>query len=340
MSTPSAVMTFCRIGSSARRGVAAALLASSLLAVVRPGLGYAQQTMNAQPLTSEGIALTAAELGPEWSQAEHHTEPIEGGAHLAFYMFSAPTGRAVRLATAVTIDPRYAEAVINYLRYQLETDGLTVSSVQNDGFGDGRAFKAQLSQGDRLSLVYLFRVRNLMAFVDYEGSAAAGDVPTQALNVARKQEGKLFAAFAPPATPTPVPTLAPAPTPTPTPVPTAVAVNPTASGPDPAPAQTYPHCQPGEKPQFRLGFAALSSRLGVLMGNPVTCPYSDPSGSGDTLQATDTGLAIYRAGIDATTFTNGSDHWALVGGHVVHWTGDSLDPPDEAEHPVAQPDAS
>jgi hypothetical protein len=67
------------------------------------------------------------------------------------------------------------------------------------------------------------------------------------------------------------------------------------------------------------------------MGNPTSCTYSDPSGSGDTLQTTDTGLAVYRAQSGAWTFTNGADRWALVGATVVHWTGDALDPPDDAE---------
>jgi hypothetical protein len=74
---------------------------------------------------------------------------------------------------AVTTSVDLAEGVISYLRYQLEQEGMTISSVQDNGFGDGRAFKAEASDGHRTMVSYLFRVRNLTAFVDYVGSANA-----------------------------------------------------------------------------------------------------------------------------------------------------------------------
>ena len=77
--------------------------------VSSPTMGYAQQTMNAPALTSEGIALTADELGPEWSLAEHQTRPFEEGTSLYDVRYSAASGRVVRLTTAVTSSPQLAE---------------------------------------------------------------------------------------------------------------------------------------------------------------------------------------------------------------------------------------
>ena len=305
------------------------IAATIALAFLTPTRGYAQQTMNAQPLTSDGIALTAVDLGPEWSMTEHHSFTLEDGTVVYQVTYSAPSGRAVRLTTAAATSPELAEAVITFLRYDLEKNGATITSVQSNGFGDGRAFRAQFTDGKVLSVTYLFRVRNLMAFAGYAGPASAGDVESQAIGVARKQEAKLFGFFTPPAqpTPSPMPTVEPTPLPTATPLPAPIA--PVAT--DMPVVQTAPHCQVGEKPQFGLGFATLSIQLGPLMGNPTSCQYSDPSGSGDTLQDTDTGLAIYRVATNTATFTNGSDHWALVASTVVHWTGDALDPPVDAE---------
>jgi len=333
MLTPASLKALFKKASSARRRTMAAMVTLGVVALSNPSLGYAQQTMNAQALTPEGVALTATDLGPEWSVAAQNTETLADGTKLSYTRFSSASGRAVNLTTAVAPNPDYAEAVVSYLRYQVESNGLTVSSVQNNGYGDGRAFKGEATVGRALSIVYMFRVRHLIALVDYVGSTASvGDIETQAVTVARKQEARFFAAFAPPPTPTPVPTPEPSAVPTATPAPTAaVSVPPTATAPDAVTAPTAPHCQPGETPQFRLGFVTLSAQLGGRMGNPTSCPYRDPAGSGDTLQDTDAGLGIYRASSDTVTFTNGSDHWALVGGRAVHWTGDSLDPPDDAE---------
>jgi hypothetical protein len=186
--------------------------------------------------------------------------------------------------------------------------------------------------GKMTSVVYLFRVHNLMAFANYAGSSSAGDVESQAISVARKQESKMFAVFAPPPLPA-MPTAIPAPEPTPTPLPAAppVSAAPIASAPDTAVAPTAPYCRSGEQPQFHFGFATLSAQLGSRMGTPTSCEYNDPNGSGDVLQSTDTGLAVYRAATATATFTNGAEHWALSGSSVVHWTASSLDPPADAE---------
>jgi hypothetical protein len=310
-----------------------ALLASSLLILLNPMLSHAQQTMNAQKLTPDTIALSAADLGPEWSVASHQEQTLDDGSQLANFRYSAASGRQLLLTTAVAPGVNYAEAVLTYLRYQVEKDGGAVSSVQSNGFGDGRAFKAEWQGPQLVEVAYMFRVRNLIALIGYVGPASTGDVESQAQAAARKQEAKLFGFFAPPPTPTVVPTVGPtsAPTPVSTPAPSpAVTASTDALISDSPPVQTAPYCQPGQTPQFALGFATLSAQLGTVMGNPVSCQYSDPGGSGDTLQTTDTGLAVYRSSSGITTFTNGSDHWALVAGQVVHWTGDSLDPPADS----------
>jgi hypothetical protein len=315
-----------------------ALLACSLLILLNPMLTHAQQTMNAQKLTPDAIALSAPELGPEWSVASDQEETLDDGTQLAELRYSAASGRQVLLTTGVAPSVDYAEAVLNYLRYQVERDGGVVSSVQSKGFGDGRAFKAEWHGTQHVEVAYMFRVRNLIALIGYVGPTSAGDVESEAQGAARKQEAKLFGFFAPPPDPTVVPTLEPtlAPTPVSTPAPSpTVTSNAAAVTSDSSPVQTAPYCQPGQKPQFALSFATLSAQLGTVMGNPVSCQYSDPGGSGDTLQATDTGLAVYRASSGITTFTNGSDHWALVAGHVVHWTGDSLDPPADPDQSAA-----
>lgn len=331
MHTQVASQSLFRTWSSARRWLTAASIAVVVLAMMNPTLSYAQQTINAQALTPEGIALTAAELGPEWSLADHHSTSLEDGTNLYEAVYTSPAGRGLVLTTAVTSSPEFAEALLTELRYEFENDGMTITSVQSNGFGDGRAFKAQCQcKANLTSVAFLFRVRNLMAAVDYLATTNASDAQTQAVVFARKQESKLFAAFAPP-TPAATPTVAPTATPLPTPTPEPVRVTPIASVPAPAAAATAPYCGPAEQPQFHFGFATLSAQLGPRMGKPTSCEYTDPSGSGDTLQTTDTGMAIYRGASDTTTFTNGSEHWALVGSQVMYWAGDSIDPPDSAE---------
>src|SRR5262249_40055153 len=197
------------------------LIALAAIVVAAPALPLAQQTMNAQPLTPQGIALTAQDLGPEWSVASQKTDELVEGTPMYTAIYRSPSGRVVRITTAVATSVDLAEAVVSYLRYEAEREGMTVSSVQNNGFGDGRAFKAEFTDGKQIQVSYLFRVRNLTAFLDYVGNVS-GDVQQQALALARKQEAKLFAAFAPPPAPvaTPAPTPAPPPPPPPAPVPT------------------------------------------------------------------------------------------------------------------------
>jgi len=94
-----------------------------------------------------------------------------------------------------------------------------------------------------------------------------------------------------------------------------------------ASAQSAPNfCAPGATPTFKLGFATLKDRLGARMGDPVECEHPDPQ-SGDSLAHTSTGLAFYRQSTNTPSFTNGTDHWALLPSGLGHWTGSSIAPP-------------
>jgi hypothetical protein len=95
-------------------------------------------------------------------------------------------------------------------------------------------------------------------------------------------------------------------------------------------AQTAEGCQPGEAPHFTFGFADLHAQIGDAMGDPVTCEFSDPNGTGDVHQRTTTGLAFWRKTTNTPTFTNGFEHWANTPNGWVTWTGASVDPPGTA----------
>jgi hypothetical protein len=94
-----------------------------------------------------------------------------------------------------------------------------------------------------------------------------------------------------------------------------------------AAAQTAQGCQPGEAPHFTFGFADLKTQIGDPMGDPVTCEFPDPNGTGDVHQRTTTGLAFWRKSTNTPTFTDGFDHWAQTPNGWVTWTGSSIDPP-------------
>jgi hypothetical protein len=85
-------------------------------------------------------------------------------------------------------------------------------------------------------------------------------------------------------------------------------------------AQTYPACPIGQTPSFVFGFAALRQHLGPAMGDPVECEHTDPA-TGDALQRTTTGLAVYRRDTNTSMFTNGQEHWALTTLGPAHWSG-------------------
>jgi hypothetical protein len=93
------------------------------------------------------------------------------------------------------------------------------------------------------------------------------------------------------------------------------------------PAASGTRCPTGVMPRFVAGFANIKSHLGDLVGDPTTCEFADPNGTGDVLQQTSRGLAFWRKSSNTPTFTNGNAHWALTSGGWVTWTGSSIDPP-------------
>ena len=102
------------------------------------------------------------------------------------------------------------------------------------------------------------------------------------------------------------------------------------------PATAAKGCGVGTTPAFGGGFATLQTRLGGdVVGSPTSCEFPDPSGTGDVLQQTSTGLAFWRKSSNTPTFTNGNQHWALALGGLVQWTGSSIDPPPTAGGPDA-----
>ena len=227
--------------------------------------------------------------------------------------------------------------LISGMRYVMESTGSAVNSVQAQGFGDGRAFESEFTDGQKSVVSYMFRVHELFASVDYQGSSRATDVSSLALAVARMQEAKLWAALAPVPV-TSVPVTAPL-----VPAPAAIVAPPVPTGatvPEPAPTAASPigpapfadpYCRSGEQPAFHFGFAALSAALGSSMGNAISCEYGDPRGSADTLQTTSKGLSFYRQRPNTPTFTTGFEHWALTPTGIVYWTCDSIDPPESAQ---------
>ncbi len=92
-------------------------------------------------------------------------------------------------------------------------------------------------------------------------------------------------------------------------------------------AQGGNRCAPGATPSFTVGFADLKARLGTAMGEPLTCEFADPNGSGDMHQLTTNGLAFWRKSTNTPTFTNGSEHWGHTSTGWVEWSGTSIDPP-------------
>ncbi|MDQ3811395.1 MAG: hypothetical protein M3336_14000, partial [Chloroflexota bacterium] len=86
-------------------------------------------------------------------------------------------------------------------------------------------------------------------------------------------------------------------------------------------------CPAGAIPRLTFGFADLKARLGEVMGEPLTCEFADPSGSGDMHQQTTRGLAFWRKSTNTPTFTNGTDYWARTAAGWLEWQGASIDPP-------------
>ena len=87
------------------------------------------------------------------------------------------------------------------------------------------------------------------------------------------------------------------------------------------------YCPPGQARTFRNEFAALSRAIGNAIGQPIECAHVDPA-SGDVLQATSTGLAVYRVASRVASFTDGYRHWAVGGRGLISWEGESVDAPE------------
>jgi hypothetical protein len=110
---------------------------------------------------------------------------------------------------------------------------------------------------------------------------------------------------------------------------------PTLQPPSTAAARQSPTAIGGETcttqlPRFVNGIAALKAAVGTDMGEPLECErVIDAAGS--TEQRTTTGPAYYRGATNTVAFTNGWDHWALTGGGAVHWIGQGIEPPPDAE---------
>ena len=112
--------------------------------------------------------------------------------------------------------------------------------------------------------------------------------------------------------------------------PTVAIAPPAPPSPRNAPKPAATRCGPGQTPTFSLGFASLKALLGDVVGDPTTCEFADPNGSGDMLQQTTQGLAFWRKSSNTPMYTNGSVHWALTPAGLVQWTGASVDPPTAA----------
>ena len=87
-------------------------------------------------------------------------------------------------------------------------------------------------------------------------------------------------------------------------------------------AEAAPFCASGQTPRFVFGFAELKAAVGDLMGDPLECEHVDLA-TGDSLQQTTSGLAMYHQSTNSPEFTDGWNHWALEPDGIVAWSGAS-----------------
>jgi hypothetical protein len=92
-------------------------------------------------------------------------------------------------------------------------------------------------------------------------------------------------------------------------------------GSTPVAGAVSPNCS-----SFSSVFSTLEDTIGDTMGQPLECPHTDPA-TGDTLQRTSTGLAIFRHRSQTATFTDGYRRWAVDARGLIRWEGEALDPP-------------
>jgi hypothetical protein len=86
-----------------------------------------------------------------------------------------------------------------------------------------------------------------------------------------------------------------------------------------------PACMSGQAPALSPEFEQLRQAVGELMGEPRECVHADGA-TGDRLQVTSTGLAVYRPSLGQAMFTDGYRHWAIDQRGLIYWEGDSNTP--------------
>jgi hypothetical protein len=140
---------------------------------------------SADTLQASNLTLNAGDLGPGWSSQEQFS--ITGDPKTEYLItFGNGNGRQAEDEIGVAPTPGLADQLIVQTREMLRSAGATISSVQDQGFGDGAAFKASFTQDGQTEVVYIFRVHGIFANVEYRADAGASDLQSQALQVARK----------------------------------------------------------------------------------------------------------------------------------------------------------
>lgn len=200
----------------------------------------------------------------------------------------------------------------------------------------GYTFFLGMVAGVALLAIPLFALDGPEGIATWVASRTEPEVRSTATSVPlgqlRPQSG--FVPGDPTPTPIPLPNIpAPGETPEPAPVPTMEEA--VASAPDEARAVDAPHCAPEQAPGFVLGFAELRQQVGDAMGAAIECEHTNPE-SGDRVQRTTTGMAVYSPSSGLTRFTDGWRHWALTPGGVVAWEGADATPPPEVAGVTAE----
>jgi len=272
------------------------------------------------------LVVGPTELGPEWQVSQ--PEPSgDARSYDALYVSGAgqlATG-AAEFSVVLAPDAGVARLLVVQQALSKRDNGYTLEEGAGETWqlGESPVFRATKSTSSAAGVGYAFRIGTVAIWVDV--AAVPGqdaDLAAQALRFAHLEESRVRSALAiapnAPSGAVVAPTAMPIPTATPSPT-----AAPTLSSVDLA-----PYCTAGQSPQFTGGFAALQDQFGDSMGQPLECEHPD-SASGDTLQRTTTGLAVYRQSSNSPTFTDGSTHWRLPPDGMQTWTGDSVDPPTQ-----------
>jgi len=211
--------------------------------------------------------------------------------------------------------PTEAQAIV--ARF-LVTGGIPVKESEIVPLGDGWGLRFVIRSETRSEVFYGFAVDRAVSSVQVSGQPGEeSDIDALARQLVSLQDDRLRAALV------------------------------TGAGIGGA-GEPAPYCRSGQSPAFRFApFGLLESVLPKLVGNPLECAHRDPS-NGETVQVTSTGLAYYRRSSMLPSFAVGEEHWALASDpagltwvnaisgtsaniHILHWIGDQLDPPDDAE---------